>query len=502
MAKVKTGATQNSNHLLNRKIKFMIQQLDLPKQFIDEIRDILGDNEANQLIESIQKEPSVSIRLNPHKGMNAMVWCALPFSEVYNEPYERVPWNSTFGIYLPKRPDSFTLDPLFHGAAYYVQEASSMALGVFKNHLGNRPIRALDLCAAPGGKATLLQDILPKGSMLVANEVIPNRAAILSENMKKWGYPNTIVTSADPKDLSEIGPWFDLILVDAPCSGEGMFRKDPEAIAEWSVKNVERCVERQREIIDNAWKMLKPGGMIIYSTCTYNKYENEDQVNYMLQQLNAEKVDLDTTGWPDELLKAVEPIKGAKTETFAMRFMPHRTKGEGLFMAAVKKPGELTTEEEQEKKKGSKIQQEEIPLYVKNWLKHPDNFIFSTMPDGIIHAIPKVITTTLEKLQKMHVRLLQAGIDFAEVKGKNYAPAATLAHSIELDEDSFDRVDICRTEAQHYLKREAITLANDANVGYIVITYAFVPLGFMKNIGNRANNLYPHEWKIRMELKE
>lgn len=481
----------------------MIQQKILPQEFISEMKDLLGEYEAEKLLEAIQGKPTVSIRMNPNKGMNAMVWCALPYSEIYHDPFERVPWNDTFGLYLPERPDSFTLDPLFHGAAYYVQEASSMALFAFKDEIGREPLKVLDLCAAPGGKSTLLQDIISRDSMLVANEIIPNRAAILSENMRKWGYPNTIVTSADPKDLSKIGEWFDLILVDAPCSGEGMFRKDPDAIAEWSLNNVKKCTERQKEIIESAWDMLKPGGKLIYSTCTYNKEENEDQVNYMLNELGAEKVEVETINWPKELKEAAKPIKGASTPTTALRFMPHRTKGEGLFMAIVKKPGQLASDEEQKTgKKSQKIQEEEIPMYVKNWLKNPDKFIFRTMPDGIIHALPKVILSTLEKLEKMHIRLLQAGVDFAEVKGKNYAPAPTLAHSIELDEDSFDRVDICRTEAQHYLKREAITLANDANGGYIVITYAFVPLGFMKNLGTRANNLYPHDWKIRMEIKE
>ncbi|GAD08056.1 hypothetical protein HQ45_06585 [Porphyromonas crevioricanis] len=478
----------------------MIHLPPLPKGFAADMQELLGEEESQQLLHAIEQPPTIAIRMHPYKATTGLIQCALPFSEVYNSPYKRIPWYSPWGVYLPERP-SFTADPLFHGAAYYVQEPSSMALSLIRPLLGTAPITALDLCAAPGGKATLLADILPTGSTLVANEVVWSRAGILAENMRKWGYSHTICSAAEPSVLSRSGVSFDLILVDAPCSGEGMFRKDPDSRLEWSRERVAQSAKRAREILDEAWKMLKPGGLLVYSTCTYNRQENEENVAYLLNELGAKPVELDTSHIA-EMEAARRGISGYSSATTTFRFMPHRTEGEGIFMALVRKEDQDVSMAHRKSKRNDKQHKglEDIPLHIRQWLTHHEDFVFRNMADGFIHAIPKPIIPVLEQLESANIRLIMAGIDFAELKGRNYAPAPALAFSIDLDFEAFDRVDLCREEAQHYLQRQAISLHPEANKGYLLITYAGLPLGFVKNVGNRANNLYPHEWRIRMDL--
>ncbi len=494
MEATETLFTQNTNHIYSWK---MTTLPPIPKGFLASMQELLGKDEAESLLQAIEQKPSIAIRLHPRKGMTNLIQCGLPYSEIYGEPYNRVPWYSRFGIYLPDRP-SFTADPLFHGAAYYVQEASSMALSLIRPLLGESPIAALDLCAAPGGKATLLADIMPEGSTLVANEVVWNRAGVLAENMRKWGYSNVICTAAEPSALSKIGQAFDLILVDAPCSGEGMFRKDPDSRLEWTPDRIKQSADRAKGILDEAWKMLKAGGLMVYSTCTYNKEENEDNVNYLIETHAAEPVSMDFSHIP-ELIEASKGIAGASTPTTALRFMPHRTEGEGLFMAIVRKPMDTVTDRGRVKQSKDR-HPNEIPLHIRQWLTRHEEFSFRTMADGLIHALPITILPTLDRLEAADIRLIMAGIDFAELKGRNYVPAPALAFAIDLDFEAFDRVDLSKHEAQQYLQRQTITLLPEANMGYLLITYAGLPLGFVKNIGNRANNLYPHEWRIRMDL--
>ena len=190
---------------------------------------------------------------------------------------------------------------------------------------------ALDLCAAPGGKSTLLRSLLPEDCMLVSNEPMRNRYQVLAENVQKWGYPNHAVTNLYPRDFVKSKQHFDLILCDVPCSGEGMFRKDPATIAEWSPKNVERCWQLQREIVCDAWKCLNDGGLLIYSTCTFNTKENEENVRWFMEELGAEVLSVP--------IKLEWNITGSLLEGFTepvYRFIPGITRGEGLFMAIMR----------------------------------------------------------------------------------------------------------------------------------------------------------------------
>lgn len=392
---------------------------------------MMGEERFQKFLESFGEEVPVSIRLNPMKVERGK-WSV--------EGGERVPWCSE-GYYLPQRP-VFTMDPLLHAGCYYVQEAASMFLDeVLRQTLGDCPYCekrsglqrdcppefALDLCAAPGGKSTLLRAALPDDCMLYSNEPIRQRASILLENVTKWGYKNHVVTIAYPKDYRKSRLTFDVILCDVPCSGEGMFRKDEATIREWSPQNVEKCWQLQRTIVDDAWACLAPGGLMIYSTCTFNTKENEENIRWMLSEFDdAEVVPID--------VKPEWHITGSLLEGFTepvYRFIPGISRGEGLFMCVLRK------------KSGAR--------------RH----------DG---------TGARDYLKALH----------------NYTRTPALPYP-----RTPDKVDIPYSQAIAYLRGEALTLPPDTPRGIVEVTFLGHPLGQVKNIGTRANNLYPKEWRIR-----
>ncbi len=446
----------------------------LPSDFILRTKALIN-NEFDLFEKALEKESPVSIRINTSKGINTPT-------------RETVAWCET-GYYLQERLP-FTFDPLFHAGGYYVQEASSMFLEqAVKNYI-TEPVKCLDLCAAPGGKSTHLASILPKGSLLVSNEVIRSRSHILAENMAKWGNPNTIVTNNDPEEIGKLRHFFDIIVTDVPCSGEGMFRKDPGSIAEWSVANVNLCASRQRRIIHDIWNALKPGGILIYSTCTYNTEENEDNIHYIIEELGAEALSIPVNKeWN---------ITGALKHSYPVyRFFPHKTKGEGFFLATLRKAeGEI--EKVRIKDKGKKDKGKAtsvIPSSIHKWLNDPESFEFEMRGDTI-QATPiqhkesyKILT------EKLHI--VAGGISLGEIKGKDIIPNHSLAISTSLNSGVFPSVEVSWEEAIRFLKKEALILPPENEKGYHLITYKGFPLGFVKNLGNRANNLYPQEWRIR-----
>ncbi len=399
--------------------------MQLPEDFKRETRLVMGDERFNRFMGAFDEEPPVSIRLNPRRHIPHSTF-HIPHS-TFHIPQERIPWCEE-GYYLAGRPQ-FTFDPLFHAGCYYVQEAASM----FVTHIIRSvdiptPKRALDLCAAPGGKSTALLSVLPDDCTLVSNEPISNRAQILLENITKWGYPNSIVTNNYPRDFRKAKLTFDLILCDVPCSGEGMFRKDPATIGEWSQQNVEKCWRLQREIIADAWECLAPSGLLIYSTCTFNLKENEENVRWILENFDAEALDI-----------PIDPswnITGSLLEGFTApvyRFIPGITRSEGLFICAIRKRG--TRNED---------------------------------------------TLTKEKLEK--TRCLKV------LDPSNLLPPSSIL---------LPRINIDYPEALKYLRGEALILPADTPRGIVNITYKGVVLGPAKNIGNRANNLYPKAWRIK-----
>ncbi|MDR2969838.1 MAG: rRNA cytosine-C5-methyltransferase [Tannerellaceae bacterium] len=450
--------------------------MTLPPDFITRTRHLLGEETFRHLSEALKEAPPVSIRINRTKGA---------------EPPdgERVVWCSD-GYYLPERP-SFTFDPLFHAGAFYVQEASSMFPEQVVAQYVKEPVICLDLCAAPGGKSTHLASLLPEGSLLVSNEVIRSRSHILSENLTKWGNPYSIVTNNDPEEIGRLKHLFDVILTDVPCSGEGMFRKDPGSVGEWSVANVNLCASRQRRILYDVWNALKPGGLLIYSTCTYNTEENEDNILYMINELGADPLPVAT--------REEWNIAGAlKHGLPACRFFPHRTKGEGFFLAAVRKhEEELRTIRHKSNGKGNTKGKGTSPVTKapSMFLKDFERFSLETRGE-FIRAFPLAHQDTYMLLQN-HLRIVSAGIRIGEVKGKDIVPDQSLALSTSLNRNAFPIVELSAEEAIRYLRKEALLLPVATEKGYVLLTYKGFPLGFVKNLGNRANNLYPQEWRIR-----
>ena len=394
---------------------------NLPEEFILQTRQLMGEERFNRYLGAFEEEAPVSIRVNPkmHRG-------TVPSVQVPS--VQKVPWCPE-GYYLSERPQ-FTFDPLFHAGCYYVQEASSMFIThILRSIIGNlspltshlSPLNILDLCAAPGGKSTAAISVLPEGSTMASNEPIPNRAQILLENITKWGYPNCNVTNNYPRDFRKAKAKFDIIICDVPCSGEGMFRKDPATIGEWSMQNVEKCWRLQREIVADAWECLNPGGILIYSTCTFNTKENEENVRYFMEEFDAEILDIPTEpSWN---------ITGSLLEGFdapVYRFIPGITRGEGLFICALRKSGESN------------------------------------------HSYP--LSTLNSKLRVL---------------------------TPDLPDGDFPTSDLSYPEALKYLRGEAIVLPPDTPKGIVTVTYQGFALGPAKNIGNRANNLYPKPWRIK-----
>lgn len=446
--------------------------MEFPAEFLSQIESLLK-NDKNALLESLKQDVPVSIRLNPAK-INKKI------------NLEPVKWCDT-GYYPEERP-LYTFDPLFHAGCYYPQEASSMFLEqAFKQHLKG-DVRMLDLCAAPGGKSTHILSLITENSLLVSNEVIRSRANILSENITKSGYPNVLVSNNDPSDIGKINSFFDAVLIDAPCSGEGMFRKDTNAIDEWSPANVRLCRDRQRRIVADVWDSLKTEGILIYSTCTYNTEENEENVEWICSELGAEPLPLDI---PKEW-----NVTGALRGNLPVyRFLPHKTKGEGFFIAVLRKRGEFKDENKPRVKKNSKEKLSKVPEQYRSFVKNDELFTFCK-EGNVWNIVPKSIENDFQFLRSF-LKTISYGVNLGEEKGKKFVPSHSLALSNIIDKEAFVVCDLDWETAIAYLQKNAITLNGAFEKGYILLAYKNVPIGFVKNIGNRANNLYPQEWRIR-----
>ncbi len=435
----------------------------LPEDFINLVAPIFAD-EMGDFEAALAQNPSVSVRVNDKIDLPQ-------FSDL-----EQVAWCPD-GFYLPERPN-FTRDPLFHAGAYYVQEAASMFLQQALANFVDKKAKMLDMCAAPGGKSTLIAHYLD-GGVLVANEFVRQRAHILSENVQKWGSPEVIVTNNAPSDFSDFIGVFDAILVDAPCSGEGMFRKDANAIAEWSLQNVRNCVVRQREILEAAWRCLKTDGVLIYSTCTYNRLENEENVQWLCRQFGAEILRIPTeAAW-----QIAETPEG-------YHFFPHRTRGEGLFMAVLRKTTSENGAKIRNKNRVKPLAQSAFADYLKNADEYA-LFSFQNCHFAFPQQYADLLQLCLERLNVLHF-----GVPLAESKGKDLILQAGLALSKAFNEAAFVAVDVDLGTALCFLRCEAIVLPN-APKGFLVLKYQNLPIGWVKNIGNRCNNLYPAAWRIR-----
>ena len=445
--------------------------MTLPNEFTTYTRQLMGEELFHILQEGLSGEAPTSIRVNPFKA-------TLP------EDADSVPWCQE-GLYLTSRP-AFTFDPALHAGLYYVQEAASMFVCEVVRQLIDKPVTMLDLCAAPGGKSTALRSVLPKGSLLFTNEPVKNRASILKENIIKFGHPDVIVTNNFPCDYRKAGLMFDAILADVPCSGEGMFRKDPGSIEEWSIQNVEKCRVLQRSIVEDIWPCLQPGGILIYSTCTFNAHEDEENASWIAEQLGAEFITLDI---PEEWHITGSLLSGIP----ACRFIPGKTRGEGLFLTVLRKKGT-----QEINRKAAKYAQKEhcnnnVHDLTTQWL----NGSFSCITEkDFLRAIPTTWTSLYNNVKsKLHI--LHAGVGLGTIKGKAVVPDASLALSTSLRADAFPTAELSYLDAIRFLRREPVELPQECPLGFVVVTYMGHPLGFEKNLGTRANNLYPQEWRIK-----
>ena len=412
-------------------------------------------------------EPSVAVRVNGTRGVGVP------------EGARRVPWCDQ-GFYLADRP-AFTFDTDWHAGHYYVQDASSMFIAHVIRSLIHEPVRYLDLCAAPGGKTTTALQALPQGSLVVANEIVPPRARVLADNVIRWGNPRCVVTSNAPVHLGKFEDFFDVIAADVPCSGEGMMRKDDEAVAQWSPALVEQCAQRQREILADVWPPLRPGGLLIYSTCTYNRQENEEIADFIVNELGATSLEV-----PVEPDWNIHPAIGSDCHSY--RFMPHRVDGEGLFMAVFRKDGNSPRQDIRVKEKMPKKCDE----MGKNWLSCPDEYMMDQQGDLYI-AVSQDIRREVVAL-RASLNVLHAGVELANVMGRKTVPLHALAMSLAMADDAFPVCEVDYATALHYLRGESISV--EAPRGYILVAHQGAVLGFANNLGNRANNLYPKPLRI------
>lgn len=457
--------------------------MKLPEEFLQSLEGITGfDKEAFVAVHE-QQEGVTSIRINPAK------WSVEEAEENHtHSPHvnrrAQVSW-SQYGFYLDKRP-SFTFDPLFHAGCYYVQEASSMFLEQAFKQLTDlsQPMKVLDLCASPGGKSTHIQSLLSAGSLLVSNEVIKPRSLVLMDNIIKWGCGNVFVTNNDPRAFQKLSGFFDVMVVDAPCSGSGLFRKDEEAIREWSPNNVELCSQRQQRILADALPALKEAGLLVYSTCSYSEKEDEHIMDWLVEEMEMENVEL-----KEELSEGIVVTRAAKTGSAGYRFYPDKIKGEGFFLACFRKKSSepaarlKTVRPEMISSKGKKIAEEWVRSEALEFLRFREKIV----------ALPQTLLADFCALQPV-LNLQYTGVAVGEILKERLVPNHALAQS-RIVSPAVPALDLAYADAIKYLQRQDLSIQPET-LGWQVIRYQNHNLGWVNALKNRVNNYYPKEIRI------
>ena len=435
------------------------------------------DFSKDSFLKAHEEDPVISIRYNPLKSEG---------EEDHFASQQPIPWNP-YGFYLAQRP-AFVFDPLFHAGLYYVQEASSMFIWeILKQCQAKTSSRVLDLCAAPGGKTTLLATYFQDG-LVVANEVIKTRASILTENTSKWGTGNIVVANNDPKQFAQLPGYFDVLLIDAPCSGSGLFRKELEWREGWSQSNVELCSQRQQRILADTYTTLKQDGLLIYSTCSFSQEEDEDIVDWIMDTFDVENIGLSL-----EKSWGIEETLSDKHQAKSYRFYPGKTKGEGFFVSVFKKKsaeGQAyvmgAIEEANSKEKA----------FLEKWLNHPEDlFIYKNKES--FHAISALLADDI-RLLKNRLYLRKGGTELGAIKGKDLIPSSELALSTYLS-PLIPNYEVDESQALQFLRKNELERRDDLPNGWTVITYKNRGLGWGKILPNRVNNYYPMEWRIRKQ---
>jgi tRNA and rRNA cytosine-C5-methylases len=449
----------------------------IPQTLIDSIAGVKGFDKEAFIAVHEHGEQVTSVRFNP---MKAPVPAGLPLAE-------KVPWAS-HGYYLTERP-AFIFDPLIHAGVYYVQEASSMFLEQVLTQCIDcaQPLRVLDGCAAPGGKTTLLQSLISSDSLLVSNEVIKSRAAILEENCIKWGASNIIVTNTDPAALGRLEHFFDVIVVDAPCSGSGLFRREPEAIQEWSEQTVQLCHQRQQRILADVAPALKPGGLLIYSTCSYSREEDEDIADWLMETFALESLPVSIEpGW------GIVEVQSERHKAFGYRFFPDKIKGEGFFISCFRRqPGNVATVKPPKRSLLQKLSKNDTAI-VQPWLQ-AHNTVQLWKQNDMLFAFPAVLEKELLTIvDNLYVK--QAGTVLGKIAGKDLVPDHALALSTLVNKETVG-VSLKKDEAIQYLRKEEVTIPAVPK-GWTLVQYEGQNLGWIKVLPNRVNNYYPANWRI------
>lgn len=458
--------------------------MDFSPAFRKYLAQVVGEGNLSAVLDALSGEPSVSVRINPTKAGSPTEI----FGKLVSGPVE---WNR-HAAFLSERP-AFTLDPLIHAGAYYVQDSSAMFPGkAFRDVLdkvlesGIISPKVLDLCAAPGGKTTdisaSLRESCKGGYLLISNEIMKQRAAVLADNAAVWGDPSVVVTSVDPKAFGTLPGFFDIIVADVPCSGEGMFRKDDEAVSQWSEENVALCQARQRRIVADVWPSLAEGGFLVYSTCTFNNLENDDNVKWICSEFGAEIVGIDGCG----LLR---------TEC-GVSLVPGFVRGEGQYCAVLRKtsPSAGTAAcSGRQQDRWQKLPEAHASI-IRPLL---DEEMAMIVKDGRIVAVPEYVRCLLSMLEPL--RPLARGLAVGMFKGKDFIPDADLALSLSLRRGAFNEFEVNRETALSFLHRDPVRLP-DAERGMLLLVYRGLPIGFVKNLGNRCNSLHPLHRRIRMDI--
>ncbi len=459
----------------------------IPSSLVQSLQSVKGFNQETFEAVHASGEQVTSIRLNPAK-LSSINELDFPG----DISFTKIPW-STAGYYLNTRP-SFTADPLLHAGAYYVQEASSMFLEEVLRQTVDLSVelKVLDLCAAPGGKSALIQSLLNDQSLLISNELIKTRVNILTENLSKWGTANVIVTNNDAASFKRLPGYFDVVVVDAPCSGSGLFRKDENAIKEWSDQNVVLCSQRQQRILEDVMPSLKPGGILIYSTCSYSEAEDEHIAAWLVNDLHMQALQIKIAdSW--QIVETIPLLNNG----YGYRFFPDRLKGEGFYVAAFKKNNEVGEEERGKKhdqKRAGKLTKLS-PAALKSIARylHNSNSYFYLLQNGELLALPFFLEKELPYIQSA-LYLKKAGISIGTLIRDELVPGHELAMSGQLAPNII-RVEVSKENALQYLRRQEIT-GQIPGTGWAIITHRSLPLGWVKLLQNRVNNYYPKEWRI------
>jgi len=461
----------------------------LPEEFLSTLEGINGFNKESFVNTHLSDEQIVSVRINPQK-LSAGNDQLFP-NESTPIISAKIPWASN-GYYLSSRP-LFTLDPFFHAGLYYVQEASSMFVeqALKQSTDISKPLKVLDLCAAPGGKSTLLQSLISHESLLVSNELIKSRVNILQENIIKWGASNIVITNNDPQYFSKMENYFDVILVDAPCSGSGLFRRDPEAIREWSEENVKLCSYRQQRILADIWPALKKNGILIYSTCSYSKQENEDMLDWIMEKFEADSLPISIKPEWNIIESRPDVNKG-----YGYRFYPDKIKGEGFFIGCLQKKNGNSFGTPVIKKQSLEKLTKNDELIVRTHIQPEKNPILACFKhNNMVYALPAHLENDIIFLRnKLYLR--KAGILLGKLNSGSLIPEHELAISAIVSKE-IPFIEVDKENAIQYLRKEELKM-DISGRGWTLIQYKKQNLGWIKMLQNRFNNYYPTEWRIVM----